>query len=165
MLNSIFNIEKHAIITFIASFLILFMVGGVLYFWMFRKRLPFRQVVIALSAMLFAWAISDILKRIFVSERPYVINGQIPLTLTWPMDSSFPSNHASSAFALALSLRKSDKRLFLLYFIFAFVVAFGRVVGRVHYFVDVLVGAVIGIFAVLIFEKLGVEKIIRKILP
>ncbi len=164
MLTNLFNVEEHVVITFIASFLIVFMVGGVVYFWIIRKKIPFRQVAIALLAMTFAWAISDILKRIFVTERPFIANGQNPLTLTWPLDSSFPSNHASGAFALAISLRKSDKRLFLLYFIFAFVVSFGRVLSRVHYFIDVFAGALIGVSAVLILEKLGIEKFIKRIL-
>jgi len=163
MLNYLFSVEEHLLITFIASFLIVFMVGGVIYFWIIRKKIPFRQVAIALLAMTFAWAISDILKRIFVTERPFMVNGQDPLTFTWPLDSSFPSNHASSAFALALSLRKSDKRLFLLYFIFAFVVSFGRVLSRVHYFFDVFVGALIGISAVLILERIGIEKFLKRI--
>lgn len=164
MLNTIFSTEKYILITFIASFLIIFMVGGVIYFWIFRNKIPFRQVVVALLAMTFAWAISDILKKIFVTERPFIVSGQNPLTLTWPLDSSFPSNHASSAFALALSLRKSDRRLFLLYFIFAIIVSFGRVIGRVHYFTDVLAGALIGILSVIILEKLEMEKFFKRIL-
>lgn len=164
MLNAIFSTEKHLVITFIASFLIIFMVGGVIYFWIFRKTIPFRQVAVAFSAMFFAWVISDLLKKLFNIERPFLVSGQNPLTLTWPFDSSFPSNHASSAFALALSLRKSDKRLFFLYIFFAILVSFGRVLSHVHYYFDVFAGALIGISAVVILEKLGMEKFFKKIL-
>lgn len=164
MLTSLFNIEKHALITFIASFLVWFMVGGVLYFWMFRKKFRFGEVASIFLAVLSAWVISEILKGVFPTQRPFIVNGQNPLTLTWPLDSSFPSAHASSAFALALSLRKSDKRLFFLYFIFAIIVSFGRVVSRVHYVVDVFAGAFIGIFTVFVLEKLGMERFFKKIL-
>lgn len=164
MLTSLFNIEKHALITFIASFLVWFMVGGVLYFWMFRRKFRFGEVASIFLAVLSAWIISEALKRIFPTQRPFVVSGQDPLTLTWPLDSSFPSAHASSAFALALSLRKSDKRLFFLYFIFAIIVSFGRVVSRVHYVVDVFAGAFIGILTVFILEKLGMERFFKKIL-
>lgn len=63
MLGTIFSVEEHLVVTFIASFLIIFMVGGVVYLWIIRKKLLFRQVVVALLAMTFAWAISDILKK------------------------------------------------------------------------------------------------------
>ena len=164
MLTNIFTLEKQVMITFIASFLILFMVGGVVYFWMFRKKLVFRQVVIAFIAMFAAWAVSDILKKYFLTERPFIANGQVPLTLTWPFDPSFPSNHASSAFALALSIRKSDKRLFIVYLIFALLVSFGRVLSRVHYFIDVFAGALIGVAVVYILEKMGMERFFKKVL-
>lgn len=164
MLTSLFSIEKHALITFIASFLVWFMIGGVLYFWLFRRKFRFGEVASIFMAVLSAWLISETLKKIFPIPRPFLANGQDPLTLTWPMDSSFPSAHASSAFALALSLRKSDKRLFFLYFIFAIVVAFGRVVSRVHYVVDVFAGALIGILTVFILERLGFERLFKRIL-
>jgi len=164
MLISIFNLQERALITFIASFLIVFMVGGVLYLWLFRKKIHFSQVVLAFSAMLFAWLLTELVKKFFPVSRPFMVNGQNPLTLTWPLDSSFPSDHASSAFALWLSLRKADKRLFFLYFIFAVLVSMGRVLSHVHYFLDIFVGALIGILTVIVLEKLGMEKFLKKIL-
>ncbi len=162
MLNNLFSVENHVLITFIASFLVWFMVGGVIYLWVFKKKFRFGEVASVFLAMLSAWVISEALKKIFSVDRPFIVNGQDPLTLTWPFDSSFPSAHASSSFALALSLRKSDKRLFLLYFIFAFVVSFGRIVSRVHYFIDVFAGAFIGISTVYILERLGMERFFKK---
>jgi undecaprenyl-diphosphatase len=164
MLNAIFNIEEHVLITFIASFLIWLMVGGVIYLWVYQKKFSFGNVVNVLLAMLFAWTVSELLKMVFPSQRPFVANGQTPLTFTWPIDSSFPSAHASSAFALATSLRKSDKRLFSVYIIFAILVAFGRVLSRVHYFIDVFAGALIGIFVVFVLEKFALDKLFKKFL-
>jgi len=164
MLNSIFNFEEHLIITFIASFLIWFMVAGVIYLWIYQKKIQFRQVLSVFAMMMFAWALSELLKKIFPVQRPFMVSGLDPLTLTFPFDSSFPSTHASTAFALATSFRKSDKKLFILYFIFAVVVAVGRVLSRVHYVVDVLVGAIIGILTVLILERMGFDKFFKRIL-
>jgi undecaprenyl-diphosphatase len=162
MLNEIFSVENHVLITFIASFLIWLMVGGVIYLWIYQKKFSFGNVVNVLVAVLFAWTVSELLKRAFPTQRPFMISGQNPLTLTWPIDSSFPSAHASSAFAMATSLRKTDKRLFFVYFLFAILVAFGRVVSHVHYFRDVFAGALIGILAVFILEKFGLERLFRK---
>lgn len=164
MLSSIFSIEKNIFVTFIASFLIWLMVGGVIYMWVYRRKIRFGQVAGIFLGMFVAWGISELLKYVFLKERPFVVNGQSPLTFTYPSDPSFPSSHSSSAFALAIGMRKTDKRLFVLYFLFAFVVAFGRVISRVHYIIDVVVGGIIGISAVILLEKLGIEKLFKKIL-
>lgn len=164
MLSFLFNIEKNAIITFIASVLIWLMFFGVIYLWIYRKKIHFRQVVAVSFAVIFAWSISELIKILFPTQRPFEVSGAIPLTLTWPLDSSFPSAHTSTAFALAVGLRKSDKRLFFLYILFAFVVGAGRMLSKVHYFVDVFAGALIGISAVVLLEKLGMEKMLKKIL-
>jgi len=163
MLTTIFSFEKHVVITFIASFLWWLMVAGVIYLWIYRKKISFRYLVNIFFAVLVAWLLSEVIKKFFPTQRPFVVSGAIPLTLTWPLDSSFPSAHSSSAFALAIGLRKTDKRLFLIYFIFAVVVAIGRVVSHVHYFVDVLAGALIGVCAVLILDRLRVDKLFRRL--
>ena len=162
MLNYLFSTEEHLVITFIASVLIWLMVGGIVYLWVYQKKILFRQVVSIFIATLFAWILSEVIKSLVPVQRPFMINGQNPLTLTWPLDSSFPSAHASGAFALATSLRRSNRRLFLLYFIFAVIVSVGRVLSRVHYVVDVLVGAVLGISSVILLERLGLEKLFKK---
>lgn len=164
MLGRIYGIEEHLIITFIASFLLWFMVGGLLYLWFYKRKMKSGQLVITFFCMFLAWYISEVLKKIFNVERPFLVSGQIPLTLTLPTDPSFPSAHASSAFALAISVRKTDRRLYLLYLIFAVFVALGRVLSHVHYIIDVIAGALIGITTVFLLEKLGLERLFRKIL-
>ncbi len=164
MLANIFDMQKQVLITFIASFLIWIMVGGVIYLWIFRKKIDFRFAVYIFAVWFVSWIVSEFLKRLFALERPFVVNGTIPLTLTIPRDYSFPSAHASSAFALAVSLRKYNSRLFIVYSAFAFLVSLGRVLSRVHYITDVLAGAVIGISVVVFLDKLGMEKYFKKIL-
>lgn len=159
MLISIFHLETHAIITFIASFLWWLMVAGIIYLWIYRRKIDLRHIANIFFAVFVALLLSEVIKRLFPTQRPYLVSGMQPLTLTWPFDSSFPSVHSTSAFALATGLRKSDKRIFAVYFIFAIIVAIGRVLSRVHYVIDVVAGAVIGICAVFILDNLDVQKL------
>jgi len=45
MLTNIFTLEKQVLITFIASFLIWLMAGGVMYLWIYQKKINVRQVL------------------------------------------------------------------------------------------------------------------------
>ncbi|MBI5223425.1 phosphatase PAP2 family protein [Candidatus Micrarchaeota archaeon] len=79
-----------------------------------------------------------------------------------PPDSSFPSIHAATAFALMLAFL--NKKEFWVFFLFAFIVAFSRVNIGVHTFEDVSASLAIGLLVFylthVIFEK--VEKWIGK---
>jgi membrane-associated phospholipid phosphatase len=65
---------------------------------------------------------------------------------------SFPSGHATCAFALYLSLALivKKKRYQLLFFIIAFIVGFSRIYLSQHFFEDVYVGSLIGVIFTLI---------------
>lgn len=164
MLTNIFTLEKQVLITFIASFLIWTMAGGLVYLWVFKKKIKFQYMIYIFVVWLVSWVISEFLKEVTAIDRPFIANGVMPLTITIPSDYSFPSAHASSAFAMAASLRKYNTRLFFVYMIFAFLVALGRVLSRVHYFIDVFAGALIGVAVVYILEKMGMERFFKKVL-
>jgi undecaprenyl-diphosphatase len=59
-------------------------------------------------------------------------------------NASFPSDHATSAFAIAITLCLYEKRLGKVFLLLAFLIAFSRVWVGVHYPLDVLIGAVLG---------------------
>jgi membrane-associated phospholipid phosphatase len=67
--------------------------------------------------------------------------------ITCTGNSSFPSGHTASVFALAtlLSLYSSDKRWGILYLSIAFLAGFSRIYLSQHFPVDVLVGSAIGV--------------------
>jgi membrane-associated phospholipid phosphatase len=69
-------------------------------------------------------------------------------------NASFPSGHASSAFALATSmaLYSKNKKLSLLYLLAAILVGYSRIYLSQHFPVDVMGGATIGVLtATLVF--------------
>jgi undecaprenyl-diphosphatase len=79
----------------------------------------------------------------FYRQRPYHTLGTIPL-LWKGEDASFPSNHASGAFALAFPLWLHGGTVGEIMLLFACLLALSRVYVGVHYITDVITGAVIG---------------------
>jgi undecaprenyl-diphosphatase len=137
------------------------MVAGIVYLWITDSNIKIRHVIGIFLATLVAFIITELIKKAFPTLRPFEVNGRVPLTLTIPTDPSFPSEHASLAFALATGMRKFGKKPFFLYLGFALLVGVGRLLSNVHYFLDIMVGAVIGITSVLMLEKVKIIKFLR----
>lgn len=125
-------------------------------------------------ALIGTWMITFFLKILIAEPRPFVVIDHIvPLlpqqaALTAP-DWSFPSGHATVAFALATiftiaktTFRQSKAMFYtaiILYFC-AVLVAFSRVYVGVHFPIDVICGAIIGTLA-----PWGISLLIRKYAP
>jgi len=87
------------------------------------------------------------LKEIVKRDRPYVALANVHFPGVETADPySFPSGHATTAFALAtsLSLRYPKPAVYIPLHLWALFVAYGRVYLGVHYPSDVLVGGIIG---------------------
>lgn len=77
--------------------------------------------------------------------RPFVAHPQaVHLLLAHSADPSFPSDHVSPAFGIAVALFFVHRRLGLLALLAAAVVAYARVYCGDHYPADVIAGAVVG---------------------
>ncbi len=150
------------LVTFIASFLIWFMFAGLLFLWIIDGRIKKERALHAFFASLIAWLLSQVIKNLIPTLRPFEINGSMPMTLTIPFDSSFPSGHSASAFALATSIWLHKKKEGLFFIICAVLVGWGRILGNVHYLRDVLAGVAVGITVAYIVEKVHFFKLLKK---
>ncbi len=152
----------NLLITFAASFLLWFMYAGLIILWLIDGRMKREQVLHALAAGFVAWLAAEIIKQIFPSFRPFVTDGQTPLTLTIPgiNDGSFPSGHTAAAFGLASSLWLHKRKTGWLYLFLALAVGAARVLAHVHYPVDILGGALLGILTAFALDKLHLNKLI-----
>jgi undecaprenyl-diphosphatase len=150
--------NNNILVTFIASFLIWFMVAGIIFLWIADKKVKTKHIVNIFLATFVAFVITELIKKAFPTLRPFEVNGKLPLTFTIPTDSSFPSEHTSLAFALATGIRKLGRKIFYLYLIFAFLVGLGRLLSNVHYYTDIVTGAIIGIGSVLLLERVKIIK-------
>jgi undecaprenyl-diphosphatase len=99
-----------------------------------------------IAAALFASAASELfLKPMVARLRPamFVVE-TIVVGADIPRSFSFPSTHATLAWALATVIAKEDPRLGRVSFVLAALVSLSRVYLGMHYPLDVMVGAVLG---------------------
>ncbi len=144
---------SHWLITFLASFLVWFMIAS-LFFLGYRDGKLKRELALhALLAGFIAWSTAQLIKRFYHTPRPFEINGHTPLTLFANPDGSFPSGHTALAFALATSVLLHHRHLGLIFITAALLVGTGRVLSNVHYPIDILAGAAIGTTTALLLHQ------------
>jgi len=136
------------------------MFAGLLVLWVVDGRIKKEQVLHALFAVILVATESEMVKNLLPVARPYMRNGGPPLTLTIPVDGTFPSLHAAIAFALAITVWLHNKKLGYIFILAAVLVALGRVLGHVHYFSDVFGGGVLGAATAIMIEKLHLYKLV-----
>lgn len=144
---------NNLLIIFFASFLIYILFGGLFILWVVDGKIKKEQVIHALFAVLITWTISELIKSFFPTIRPFLLNGQNPLTITTPSDGAFPSSHTAQAFALAVTIFMHDKKYGSLFLICAILIGVARVLAHVHYPIDVFGGAFLGTLIAVVVEK------------
>lgn len=107
-----------------------------------------RKFIILFSiSFLLTFLLTDvILKNIFFRPRPFPLL-PTPYNLqpfVCPTDFSFPSAHASTAFAAATIMAFFDKKRRWFYFLIAILISYSRIYLGCHYFLDVIFGALLG---------------------
>ncbi|MGE6343555.1 undecaprenyl-diphosphatase [Bacillus mycoides] len=121
-------------------FILLFMI-----LWLNKKYKNRACVIQAIIACCFAFVLNRIIGLFFYRERPFVSHLNINQLVEHTANASFPSDHATSAFAIAITVFLYKKRLGKAFLLLAFLIAFSRVWVGVHYPLDVLMGAVLGL--------------------
>lgn len=139
-----------AFFIFCATYLVFLMIALMLaYVAVAWKTSHFEGRVENLAHAAWAVAIGFVLERVigflWFRPRPFVaLEGVVKLVDRLPAEKSFPSGHATFAFALAYSLAMHNKRWGRTLLVLAAFVALGRVAAGVHYPTDVLAGAAVG---------------------
>ena len=106
-------------------------------------------VAAGLSALL-ALGIAHLLAELWVRPRPYVAHPDAHLFIAPSHDPSFPSDHATAAFAIAVALLLRHRNAGVIALVLAAVLSIARVAVGTHYPSDVAAGAVIGAVAALV---------------
>ena len=154
---------ESLIIKFAASFLIWFMYAGLVALWFLDGKIKKEQVLHALVSGLIAFLIAEILKEVFHTVRPFMVDRAQVLTLTIPKDGAFPSSHTALAFSLAVTIWLHDRKTGWLFIALAFLVGLARILANVHYPIDIFGGALLGIFISFVTDRLHFHDIIKKI--
>ncbi len=111
--------------------------------YLLMKKLKFFKYY--LGGMLVGALVQEfILKNIFRVVRPCQLLGSY--IVECPSSFSFPSGHSTSSFLAATMIYGYNKKAGILAYVFAGIVAVSRVYLNVHYFTDVFIGMILGIF-------------------
>jgi membrane-associated phospholipid phosphatase len=108
-----------------------------------KRTFPLAAVAATVSFFLASW-LNYVIKDIVDRSRPPEAIGFEALVGV-PGSPSFPSGHAMSAFAVAGAIALVSPRLRAPVLALAAVIAFSRVYLGVHFWIDVLVGSVLGL--------------------
>lgn len=115
-------------------------------------------LAISIALLIDFITVNLILKPLIGRERPCDLTVPEDMLLACLSDHSFPSGHTAAAFAAAVALFLSHKKVGLLALLFAFMMGISRLYLFVHYPSDVFAGALLGI----LFGIIGHRIVFRK---
>lgn len=121
----------------------------ILMLWLLNKS-NFRVIAFqALFAFALGFSINRLIEVFIYRDRPFITHNVIQL-VDHSANSSFPSDHATSAIVIAVTLWLSSYRFKYIWFVLAVGVAFSRVWVGVHYPFDVMAGFINGLLIALL---------------
>jgi len=134
------------LMVFCAQYIPFILIALVVYLWLFGKKPGRRAAFRATLSGGLAIVLARIVGAFHYQALPSVLGLGRPLILH-AANNSFPSDHVSFSFAIAMSLIFSGSSLWAESLFLAVLVAFARVFVGVHFPLDVLAGALVGIAA------------------
>jgi len=120
--------------------------------WVLGRPTERRGAVLALLAAGGALLMNQVLIRIWDRPRPFVAH-PVHVLVSRSTDSSFPSDHAAAAIAIAVAVLLMHRRLGVIVLATAALVCFSRVYVGAHYPGDVLAGGAIGLGVTLLLWR------------
>lgn len=149
---------------FLARYLIFFFLLFGVYLFLSGKPAWKHAVWEGGWAVILTLVITAIIAYFIQRARPFLGNldpsHPIALLIPRPLNTSFPSGHTGTSFAMAMAVFSVHRRLGTIAFLMAILVAFGRVAVGVHYPTDVLGGITVGLgsFALVRFFHVQLRK-------
>ncbi len=144
-----FSDRPNDLFEFLARYGPYLLVGLLLVVWFWPGGRAVRNgrqwaVINATIAAAVALGVNQIIIRLWERPRPFAAVPHAILLLSPSHDPSFPSDHATFAFGIAVALFLSLRRIGMVAIVFAALIAFARVYVGEHYVSDVVAGALIG---------------------
>lgn len=142
-------IDNLAIIT--AKYMPVIIILGLVYLW-FKNVNRSRDIVLfGVYAAILGLAINYIIGLVYFHPRPFMIHLGT-LLFQYPAETSFPSDHATLMFSLALMLIyfKETRVAGFIFLILGFIGAFARIFSGVHFPLDILGSLLVSIISTII---------------
>lgn len=127
------------------------------------KKYFLLPVLALLAAGISRFGIVDIIRLLFSRDRPFTEEGIIPL-FDHAATASFPSGHAAFFFALATVVFFYNKKTGYFFFGTAVLMGLSRIASGIHWPMDIIAGAVVGLFSGWMIWLLA-KKLINRFLP
>jgi len=137
---------------------------GLAWLWTTPGRLSSARLAVASAALSapLGLLVNAILGRVWYHPRPFVDHPrETVLLVRHAADNSFPSDHATVAFAIAFSVLAFHRRLGLAFLAAAIAVAVVRVLVGVHYPVDVGASALVAAGSTAVVVTVGRPWVVR----
>jgi undecaprenyl-diphosphatase len=127
--------------------------------WLLARPGPDRRWKLASASALgaagVALLVNQAIAQLWDRPRPYETHPGAHAWVVRSNDPSFPSDHASAAFAIAFAVLMFDRAAGALFVAAAALIGVGRVIVGVHYPGDVLAGACVGLASALVAARLA----------
>lgn len=120
--------------------------------WFFGKEKMKYAVVFAAITGGIGLLINFIIGHIYFEPRPFVTH-HVHLLLEHAKDSSFPSDHTTGAFSLALTILLRHRKIGFGMLVFAIVTGLSRIYVGHHYPFDVLGSIIVALFSSILVYK------------
>lgn len=118
----------------------------------------------ALGSAALALLINQLIGKIWHRQRPFATHPSAHVWGNRSHDPSFPSDHASAAFAIAFAVFLFDRAVGSVFLAAAVIVGAGRVFIGAHYPLDVLAGCAVGLGSALLLARLArpiIDRLVR----
>ena len=136
--------------------------------WLFARPGSSRKWKLACASALgsagLALLINQLVAQVWHRARPFADHPSAHVWGSRSHDPSFPSDHASAAFAIAFAVFLFDRVVGSIFLAAAVLIGAGRVFIGAHYPADVLAGCLVGLAAALLVARLAkpvMERVVR----
>ncbi|MFJ5624188.1 undecaprenyl-diphosphatase [Peribacillus loiseleuriae] len=159
LFKSIHNLSGHShaldsLMVFITDKAIYIFALVLLGLWIFGGKPMKRAVLYAGGTGIIALVVNVLIAQIYYEPRPFVTH-HIQTLIPHAADSSFPSDHSTGAFTIAIAMWYRYKKIGIPLFILALLTGFSRIWAGLHYPFDVVGSLIVAIVVSYVIVKLS----------